>query len=189
MPVSLSCEPLRVWSRLEPRSRQPDFARNLAAEIYDPLWMLARQWQFGEFKGEDTGSPIIAKLAIRNAKMEELRPKGGSFSPFGATVPLEARVERQIPGADIETSSRLGNRWLRTLDAAGNGVSTRRAVRRLTIPSPTAPGSLRNSRSCSPLSPGARRETRRRAPALRATPAPSVTSRRSWDAPSMARRC
>jgi hypothetical protein len=123
MPVVLSCEPLRVWSRLEPRSRQPDFGRNLAAEIYDPLWMLARQWQFGEFKGEDTGSPIIAKLATRNAKIEELRPKGGTFSPFGTTVPLEARVERQIPGANIETRSRLGNRWLKTLDAAGKAFN------------------------------------------------------------------
>jgi len=43
-------------SRLEPRPRDNDLRRSLAAEIRDPLWFLARQWQMGEFQGEDTGS-------------------------------------------------------------------------------------------------------------------------------------
>ena len=28
---------------------------SLQARIYDPLWLLPRQWQFGEFEGEDNG--------------------------------------------------------------------------------------------------------------------------------------
>jgi hypothetical protein len=44
------------WSRLEPRPRSRDFARGLEARVHDPLWMLARQWQVGEFEGDDAGS-------------------------------------------------------------------------------------------------------------------------------------
>lgn len=124
MPVSPSCEPLRVWSRLEPRARQTDFSSNLAAQIYDPLWMLARQWQFGEFKGEDAGSPISAKLAVRSAKLDGLRPAGGQFGGYDDAVPLEARVECQPIALDIESRGRWGRQWLKILDAAGNAFNT-----------------------------------------------------------------
>lgn len=123
MPVSLACEPLRVWSRLEPRARQTDFSSNLAAQIYDPLWMLARQWQFGEFKGEDTGSPITAKLAVRSAKLDALRPAGGQFGAYDDAVPLEARVECQPVALDIESRGRWGRQWLKILDAAGHAFN------------------------------------------------------------------
>src|SRR5215472_7795545 len=123
MPVTLACEPLRVWSRLEPRSRQPDFARNLAAEIYDPLWMLARQWMFGEFKGEDTGSPITAKLAVRTAKLDGVRAPGSAFAAYEDALPLEARVERQPFEPDVELRGRLGRQWRKILDAAGNAFN------------------------------------------------------------------
>ena len=29
--------------------------RALRAEVRDPLWMLTRQWQMGEFQGDDAG--------------------------------------------------------------------------------------------------------------------------------------
>jgi hypothetical protein len=36
------------------RSRlQQDLKHSLAAQVRDPLWFLARQWQLGEFRGED----------------------------------------------------------------------------------------------------------------------------------------
>jgi hypothetical protein len=123
MPFSLACEPLRVWSRLEPRARQTDFSRNLAAEICDPLWMLSRQWMFGEFKGEDTGSPITAKLAVRTAKLDGVRAKGSAFAPYEDAVPLEARVERRPFAFDAETRGRLGRQWRKILDAAGGAFN------------------------------------------------------------------
>lgn len=60
-----SCEPLRVWARLEPRLREVEFDDALAARVHDPMFMLARQWQFGEFAGEDGGSAVFATLARR----------------------------------------------------------------------------------------------------------------------------
>lgn len=56
--------PLKTCKRLETRTRKrnPDVA--LSFGVYDPLWMLTRQWQFGEFKGDDGGSAIWSKIKI-----------------------------------------------------------------------------------------------------------------------------
>ena len=54
--------------RLEGRSRDGDNDAGLEMRIADPLWMLGRQWQFGEFKGEDTGSPIGVHANYRKEK-------------------------------------------------------------------------------------------------------------------------
>ena len=49
------------WNRLEPRTRSPSLL-GIEARIHDPLWLLARQWQFGEFLGEDAGSPVSVRV-------------------------------------------------------------------------------------------------------------------------------
>ena len=64
-----SCEPFRAWNRVEPRIRKEQFDRVLRCEIHDPLWMLTRQWQFGEFKGEDTGSAIFARTLLKTSRL------------------------------------------------------------------------------------------------------------------------
>ena len=45
------------WVRLEPGARSDDESVGLEARIHDPLWLLGRQWQLGEFHGSDGGSP------------------------------------------------------------------------------------------------------------------------------------
>ncbi len=52
------------WLRVEPDSTT-DIATTLRAEIRDPMWMLARQWQLGEFRGEDAGSPAFVDVSRR----------------------------------------------------------------------------------------------------------------------------
>jgi len=37
-----SCEPLRVFARLEPRLREVEFDDALAARVCDPMFLLAR---------------------------------------------------------------------------------------------------------------------------------------------------
>ena len=66
-----------AWNRLEGRPRRPDFTRALKAEVRDPLWLLTRQWQMGEFLGEDAGSPIGAKVAWRSDPVVEVRGPTG----------------------------------------------------------------------------------------------------------------
>ena len=55
-----------VWNRLEGRPRTVEFDRALRAEVRDALWMLTRQWQLGEFRGDDAGSPVLAQLPPRD---------------------------------------------------------------------------------------------------------------------------
>lgn len=92
-----TCEPLRIWDRLEPRPREADFDAALAARIHDPLWMLSRQWQMGEFQGEDTGSAVLAKLARRVTPVAAHQLGGGPVAAVeteDGTLPAETRVER-----------------------------------------------------------------------------------------------
>lgn len=90
-----SCEPLRVWNRLEPRPRQVELDRVLQARVHDALWMLTRQWQFGEFHAEDTGSPVLATIARRTFPVSKVRLGAGPAAPYDPdTAPLEPLVER-----------------------------------------------------------------------------------------------
>jgi hypothetical protein len=117
-----------MWNRLEGRPRRPDFTRALKAEVRDPLWMITRQWQMGEFIGEDAGSPVTAKVAWNTDAVTELHTAGG-VEPYDPNLPLEAVVEaRPIPltsagrlhNADLRLA--LGRRWKRLLDSKGHGA-------------------------------------------------------------------
>ena len=66
------------WNRLEGRPRSHDFGRALKAEVRDALWMLTKQWQLGEFRGDDAGSPngpglrgIRARDGVRDELLTE----------------------------------------------------------------------------------------------------------------------
>jgi hypothetical protein len=90
------------WTRLEPRCRDADMARTVSARIYDPLWMLARQWQTGEFLGEDTGTPVIARVRatttqVTRCHLGELpaNTQTQAAAYDSTTMPLEVLVERQ----------------------------------------------------------------------------------------------
>lgn len=91
---------VRGWNRLEGRPRAEDFERALRAEVRDPLWFLTRQWQFLELKGDDAGSPIEARIALRQTKLARYAARGGPAQPFPAELPLETVVEREEPPMD-----------------------------------------------------------------------------------------
>lgn len=98
-----------AFNRLEARPRTVDFTRSLRAEVRDPLWMLTRQWQFGEFKGEDAASCVTSRIAYQHEEMDRVafrNEKASTFDP--ATIPLETRVERErIPLTVRETGAKL----------------------------------------------------------------------------------
>jgi hypothetical protein len=50
-------------TRIEPNPVSGDPEVGLMAQVWDPLWMLGRQWQFGEFAGEDTGTPLAVSVS------------------------------------------------------------------------------------------------------------------------------
>lgn len=113
------------WARVEARPRTNDFVRSLSAEMRDPLWMLTRQWQWGEFKGEDTGTAVFSEISVQNSPVTRLSKGGGpnvltdeaSFSSGGGSVPMEARVEELTVPLDYQTAVKLGQRWKKMLIA------------------------------------------------------------------------
>jgi hypothetical protein len=109
-----------VWNRLEGRPRSAEFGRALRAEVRDPLWMLTRQWQLGEFQGEDAGTPATVKYHLRTTKPSRFRARETPPANLPAGLPLEAVVERRpLPfqlGADrisFDLRLALGRRWLK----------------------------------------------------------------------------
>jgi hypothetical protein len=111
-----------TWTRLEPRARGKDLAPSLEGRTSDPLWMLGRQWQVGEFQGEDAGSPVAARLRGHVARLTAWRAGPGGTAPaagYDPDVPLEALVEREEPRPDLRLAVEVGQELLRRLTAAG----------------------------------------------------------------------
>jgi hypothetical protein len=84
-----------VWNRLEGRPRTANFDRALKAEVRDALWMLTRQWQMGELRGDDAGSPVFAKIHVATTRLNKYKPGDHPTEAFDDNVPLEAEVERR----------------------------------------------------------------------------------------------
>lgn len=99
-----------TWTRLEPSTRDASLTRSLQAQVRDPLWMLARQWQVGEFLGADAGSPVKASFAGQAQNVTTWFP---GTDPSTAVVldpvlPLEAHVERETVVLKLRGSVQLG---------------------------------------------------------------------------------
>jgi hypothetical protein len=102
------------WTRLEPRCRDADMRNTVSARVFDPLWLMARQWQLGEFQGEDTGTPVLARVRARTAMLSrchlgELKPntstQAAAYDP--QSMPLETFIERQRVRAANATDARM----------------------------------------------------------------------------------
>lgn len=109
-----------MWNRLECRPRTHNFNKALKAEIRDALWMLTRQWQMGEFKADDAGSPVFAKFFISSSALSDYKADGNSTQPFESNIPLETKVEqRKIPfyredrRLNIDIRLQMGRYWLK----------------------------------------------------------------------------
>jgi hypothetical protein len=103
------------WNRLEPRPRTSDFERSLRAEVRDPLWMLARQWQMGELNGEDGGSPVFAKVQVKTSSLTKFKDGKGTIRAFDNSAPIEAQVEQLPDDQTLASKIRAGNYWLKML--------------------------------------------------------------------------
>jgi hypothetical protein len=118
MPQSDDQRPkIRLFSRLEGRPRQEDFTPSLRAEIHDALWMLTRQWQFGEFQGEDAGTAIEVDIELELFPLTDFSPQsnGDRAYPFNDEIPLEARVEAESVPFDLKRYLQVSNYWHKLL--------------------------------------------------------------------------
>jgi hypothetical protein len=135
-------------NRLEPRPRTEEFNRSLRAEIRDPTWMLARQWQMKEFQAEDRGAPAFAEIKMDTAPLTHLQRQDGparlyagqplppavladsapTILPeipldealsFAGAVPLEASVEAQPLIITPGLRLEMGEAWVKLLRKSG----------------------------------------------------------------------
>jgi hypothetical protein len=83
-----------MWNRVEGRPRAvKNFDRALKAEVRDPLWMLTRQWQMGEFEGdylsfENDWMDVVQKMAAQedDADAREVADNLAVLRALGASV-------------------------------------------------------------------------------------------------------
>ena len=94
------------YLRIESSNINSDYARNFRAEVRDGLWMLCRQWQLGEFIGEDAGTPF--KVIVEAARASAL--PGDKFQ----SQPLEPFVEAEGFQDNLYTRIHTGQ-YLQTL--------------------------------------------------------------------------
>ena len=100
--------------------------RHPVAEVRDPLWMLARQWQLGEFRGDDAGSAVSVTFAGAAHHPTWWRPERGadpaSWQRWTVNdMPLETLIEAEPEMGTARLRLRIdgGARARRMLVAAG----------------------------------------------------------------------
>ena len=133
------------WNRVEGRPRTPQFDRALRAEVRDGLWMLARQWQMGEFDGDDAGTPVLAQMRMDHTLLTKAKLGEDPVGPMVDPLPLETRVERlHVPfvrsGRKVSFDLRLvlGRHWLKSIAAIGNYGQKYRDAYPISMPDPTS---------------------------------------------------
>ncbi len=144
------------WTRLEPEGRDPSMEASVKARLFDPLWMLARQWQMGEFQGQDAGMPVEARVRSTTAPLSRLhlgalpantQTVADAYDPLAQ--PLETLIERLPMRAADPSDMRMlpfaiesGQHFLRILEAQPISRSYRVAfIRRFALlpPESSAP--------------------------------------------------
>lgn len=128
--VELMTKPTVVaYTRLEPVNLSSgDLGPGLEVRIADPLWMVGRQWQFEELRGEDGGSPVVAEVHAERAPVTRFHPGSPLSRPdvVGESVDLapaaaiEVAVEAEAPAVLPErVRAQLGLQLLRLTRGAG----------------------------------------------------------------------
>jgi hypothetical protein len=145
---------ITTWTRLEPQGQDASLETGVKARLFDPLWLLTRQWQMGEFQAQDGGMPVQARVRSTTAPLSRLRLGpiaantqivADAFDPLAR--PMEALIERR-PMRPINASDQrmlplgleAGLHFLRMLEAQPITGSYRAAfVARFALQPPASP--------------------------------------------------
>ncbi|MHB9008045.1 MAG: hypothetical protein ACYDC1_14050, partial [Limisphaerales bacterium] len=179
------------WTRLEPSCRDADLSSTTSARVFDPLWLLSRQWQMGEFQAEDAGTPVRARVRATVAPISRCHlgalPAESQLRAAAYDVrqmPLEALVERRRLRAATDDEARAlplavdaGAHFLRWLEQQPLQGDHRQAfVARFALALPAEPTLDDASRRFARTMAGRVLDARRLAMALRADGADGVAN-------------
>src|ERR1700730_17072608 len=92
--------------------------------------MLSRQWQVGEFRGDDGGSPVSAVLGVSNRMLTTFRPGSDPAHtvPLDDSLPVEMHVEREPSVVKLRGSVELGMALEEAITAAIGGAQAQAIV-------------------------------------------------------------
>ena len=128
MPYFLPPPSITIWHRLEARPRSDSLGPSLSAQVRDPAWFLARQWQVGELSGQDAGSPAFVSIRTVTGNME-LVSTGATTRPYDGGAPLEKQaLAEPFSPDDLTLQVEVGHVLGDLLDAkfgAGSEPATR----------------------------------------------------------------
>ncbi|MFF7529965.1 hypothetical protein [Streptomyces bobili] len=117
--------------RYEPVPSDTGVEEALAAVTHDAAWFLARQYGFGEFRGDDAATPVHVSVAQERhpldgwhgdaADASDAAEEADDWLPYDpSTMVLESLVEQEFQdGPDARLSMAGALRWRRALAGAG----------------------------------------------------------------------
>lgn len=123
-----------TWTRLEPQSTTGDPRPGIEARVHDPLWLLGRQWQLGEFEGEDAGTPLTVRVVTRTVAVDRWAAGDAAAGADAQALDrerqdlLEPLVEREPVAAagtgdpGLRPRAEAASALLAALDDAGLGA-------------------------------------------------------------------
>jgi hypothetical protein len=125
--LALSAPP--TLTRLEPQSASGDPRPGIEARVHDPLWLLGRQWQLGEFEGEDAGTPITVRAVTRTVRVDRwaagASAQGRAFGRGGVRDLLEPLIEAEpvaVSSPGLRARAEAAAVLLAALDDVGLGA-------------------------------------------------------------------
>lgn len=88
------------FARIETSPISPQLDDGLSAPLADPLWLIGRQWQFNELRGEDAGTPIGVDFDVNASPIDRFAPGPGATLAQAVALddggaPVEVRVEAE----------------------------------------------------------------------------------------------
>jgi hypothetical protein len=132
---------MTVWQRLEPVTRTVEYDRALQARVHDPLWLLGRQWQFGELEGEDAGSPVHVRVETSTARLSRFRAAGTQsarvYDPERTPLEVVAEAEPASPPT-LRTRADAGRQLVSLLRANKAPKTAAAVVTTFPLPAPAA---------------------------------------------------
>lgn len=132
------------WQRLRGINRSRDIRLGLQARMADPLWLLARQWQFGEFQGEDASSPVKVQVQHGSIPVTQFQGNSGNGTltkpeELDRNVILETVAERESvvggPSA-LRLSGEAGIQFLRKVPVSKRKPILDALQKRFPLPEP-----------------------------------------------------
>lgn len=81
--------------RMEGRTSNDDMTEALRLRVHDPLWMLTRQWQLGEFRGNDCGTAMSVNCVVEEY-LRDNSPLEPMMEQINPKIDLMARIESAI---------------------------------------------------------------------------------------------